>query len=342
MVLHDTTGAGLSKRGARRAGRFYPNDTRKDRAAGARSWHFPGTPLAPEIPCLLETTIVLANKLPDYHDAQSAFQNALRVELDAALDRLSLPPDARVLDAPCGDGFHARNLAKRLGPSGRLTLADASNDFLDAARQTLAGVDTVPLEFIKADIYSLAFPDHHFDLAWCAQSLITLVDPTAVLKELARVTRAGGIVAVLESDEFHRLLLPWPVDLELAIHLALQEASRKKYADRGRLAPARRVRRQLLDAGLRSPRKHSITADRQAPFDPATSRLLKLELESLADFVQPYLSAAERERFARFIDPDASDSVHHRPDAELTCLAVLHVARTQSSVRPVPQAVSRQ
>lgn len=272
-------------------------------------------------------------QLPRYHDVQSAFQHAFRAELDAALDLLPLTPVARVLDAPCGDGFHAFNLAKRLGPDARLTLADASDDYLDAARQTLSEVDGPAVEFIRADIYSLDFPDGQFDLAWCAQSLITLDDPVAALKELARVTRPGGTVAVLESDEFHRLLLPWPVDLELAVHHALQEASRQKYADRGRLAPARRVRRHLLDAGLRSPRKHSFTADRQAPFDPATSRLLRLELKSLAKSVRPYLRAAERERFERFIDPSEPASIHHRADAELTCLAVLHLAKT-----PAPHA----
>ena len=39
---------------------------------------------------------------------------------------MSLAPGASVLDAPCGDGFYAAVLARRLGPGGSLTAADRS------------------------------------------------------------------------------------------------------------------------------------------------------------------------------------------------------------------------
>jgi ubiquinone/menaquinone biosynthesis C-methylase UbiE len=258
---------------------------------------------------------------------QAAFHQAFRAELYRCLDGLPVDPDSRLLDAPCGDGFYAARLGRRLGPGGSLTLADASDACLDFARQkveTLRRHTAVRLE--RADVYSLPFDDGSFDLAWCAQSLISLDDPAAALRELARVARPGGTVAVLENDEFHHLLLPWPIDLELAVFRAMQQASRQKYGDGGRLAWARRVRRHLLEAGLRPTRQISLPADRHAPFDPATAAFLRLHLHSLAQMVRPHLRDAARQAFDAFIDPDGPRGIHRRADGELTCLNVVHLA----------------
>ena len=55
------------------------------------------------------------------------------------------------------------------------------------------------------------------------------------------MTRPHGVVAVLESDALHHLLLPWPIELEVAVQQALEEASLARYGNRGRLSPARQV-----------------------------------------------------------------------------------------------------
>jgi ubiquinone/menaquinone biosynthesis C-methylase UbiE len=293
---------------------------------------------------LSEREDVTEKRLPEYDEVQSAFHEAFREELDRCLDVLPLTPDAQVLDVPGGDGFYASRLAARLGPAGKLVLADASDEYLERASgklRPLAG--RTGIDLAKADVYALPFDDDRFDLVWCARSLITLDDPAAALRELARVTRPGGTLAVLESDEFHHLILPWPVELELSVHRAMQEASRRKYGDRGRLAPARRVRRHLLDAGLLTPRKKSVAADRYAPFDPAAARFLRLHLDALARLVRPLLREAERPAFDRFVDADSPEGVHRRPDAELTCLNVLHTAHKPAyrrALRGDPHAVS--
>jgi ubiquinone/menaquinone biosynthesis C-methylase UbiE len=271
---------------------------------------------------------VAEKSLPPYHLTQTAFHEAFRTELYRCLDGLPLAPDSRVLDVPCGDGFYSAHLLTRLGRRGRLTLADASDAYLQLASANLAAPDgRASVDFRNVNVYTLPFADNEFDLVWCAQSLISLDDPESALIELTRVTRPGGTLAVLEGDEFHHLLLPWPVELELAVFEALEKASRQKYGDAGRIAPSRRVRRHLLGAGLRQPRKVSFAADRYAPFDAATARFLRLHLASLAGLVRPHLRDVERLAFDAFIDPDNPRSIHNRPDGELTCLNVVHLAR---------------
>ena len=73
------------------------------------------------------------------------------------------------------------------------------------------------MTFARADLRHLPIPDDSFDLVWCAQSLYSLPDPVDALRRMARAARPGGIVAVFENDEFHHVLLPWPVEVELAL-----------------------------------------------------------------------------------------------------------------------------
>ena len=88
-----------------------------------------------------------------------------------------------------------------------------------------------------------------FYLIMAAQFFSALADNTllivaiAALREMQRVARPGGTIAVLENDIFHHVLLPWPVDLEVPIQRAIQLASRERFGSSTKLAPARRFSR---------------------------------------------------------------------------------------------------
>ena len=264
---------------------------------------------------------------------QTSFQTAFRPELYRILDGLPLPTGGAVLDVPCGGGFYARRLAERLTADGRLTAVDARDECLTRTRAALADVPTAAaVEVRQADAYHLPYPDAAFDLTWCAQSLISL-DPEAAVRELFRVTRADGVTAVLEADEFHHVLLPWPVDLEAALPPALHAASVRRYGDAAKLAPARRLRRVFRQAGFRSVRRVTHNAERAAPFDPPTTDFLVRHLRFLRSLVCPHLSATHRATFDRLTDPAAADSLFRSPEADLVCLNVVYLARPSREPR---------
>lgn len=256
--------------------------------------------------------------LPAYDALQHAFHEAFRPELFAILDGLPLPPRARALDVPCGDGFYAARLAQRVGPAGRLIAADASDAYLGLARESLHAFPCA--EARKADAYRLPFDDDCFDLVWSAQSFISLDDPAAAVAEMVRVVRPGGHVAVLESDEIHHVLLPWSVDLELALHRALAHVRGRN--DNGKLVPARWVRAQLQEAGLRGVRRNTVSSDRVAPLGEWEAEFLRRHLEFLAEKAGPKLMPDEQDTMRR-----ESAALFDRPDAELTCLNVVHLGR---------------
>jgi SAM-dependent methyltransferase len=109
-------------------------------------------------------------------------------------DFAELSLDGRVLDVGCGPGALTAELACRAGPE-RVTAVDPSEEYIAAVRERQPGV-----EVIRAPAEDLPFEDGSFD-ATLAQLVVHVIDdPLAGLREMARVTRAGGVVAACVWD----------------------------------------------------------------------------------------------------------------------------------------------
>jgi ubiquinone/menaquinone biosynthesis C-methylase UbiE len=267
-----------------------------------------------------------SDALPDYDPALKAYHAAFEPQLEAAIGRYELRRGARVLDSPCGDGFYAKLLARHMR-SGTLVAADLSEAYLDAAKPTVGSAPGVTLKFVTADAYALPFDDGEFDLVWCAQSMISLDDPPAAVREMARVVKPGGRVAVLETDEYHHVLLPWPVGLELAIQKAVRAECEKRYGSGSKFAQSRKLRGHFRDAGLQPTGKATVVSDRAGPFRGAEREFLLRHFEHQRAFIKPELSAKELREFDRFTNVDDPESFLNSPDGELTCLASICHAR---------------
>ncbi len=100
----------------------------------------------------------------------------------------------RVLDVGCGPGALTAELARRLG-AANVSAADPSESFVGAARARNPGVDVR-----QASAEELPFPDGAFDAALAQLVVHFMTDPVAGLTEMARVTRADGVVAACVWD----------------------------------------------------------------------------------------------------------------------------------------------
>jgi SAM-dependent methyltransferase len=105
--------------------------------------------------------------------------------LDAVLAGLDLPPGARILDAGCGSGRTLDELARRGSASG----IEMNPLGVVAARDRGHEVAEAPVERIP-------HPDASFDLVTCLDVIEHTDDDVASLRELHRVTRAGGRLVV--------------------------------------------------------------------------------------------------------------------------------------------------
>ena len=99
-----------------------------------------------------------------------------------------------VLDVGCGPGALVGELVARVG-ADRVTAADPSEPFVTAARTRYPGVTVA-----QAPAERLPFDDDAFDVALAQLVVHFMQDPVAGLREMARVTRGGGVVAASVWD----------------------------------------------------------------------------------------------------------------------------------------------
>ncbi len=100
----------------------------------------------------------------------------------------------RVLDVGCGPGALTAELVSRVGPAA-VSAVDPSEPFVAAAQLRNPGA-----EVLQASAERLPFPDKTFDAALAQLVVHFMTDPVAGLTEMARVTRAGGVVAACVWD----------------------------------------------------------------------------------------------------------------------------------------------
>jgi ubiquinone/menaquinone biosynthesis C-methylase UbiE len=111
-----------------------------------------------------------------------------------ALEHLGLGPAYAALDVACGLGDDVARMRARCA---RAFGVDRSRNLIAAARsrQVDAGC-----EFEVADAAALPFPEGTFDAVRVDRSLQHIADPVRVVREMARVTRRGGVVLCAEPD----------------------------------------------------------------------------------------------------------------------------------------------
>ncbi len=106
-----------------------------------------------------------------------------------------------VLDVGCGAGHWGQMLAAVLPADAAVTGVDHEADFLDAARERAKSRQLVQrFDYRVGSAEALPFGDSSFDMVTCQTVLIHVKDPEAVLVEMARVVKPGGIVVAAEPN----------------------------------------------------------------------------------------------------------------------------------------------
>ncbi len=105
-----------------------------------------------------------------------------------------------VLDVGCGTGAFVRRLVS-LDQDISITGVDVSTGMLAEARRTTGGAPNV--RFVQASAEALPFPDASFDVVVSTSALHYVPDPALAVREMARVLRPGGRLALLDWDRGH-------------------------------------------------------------------------------------------------------------------------------------------
>jgi ubiquinone/menaquinone biosynthesis C-methylase UbiE len=105
-------------------------------------------------------------------------------------DAAGIMPGQRILDAACGTGIAARVVADSIGSVG-ITGFD-----LNAGMTTVAQRLQPDANWVQADAQHVPFADGSFDVVLCQQSLMFFPKKVAALREMRRVMRSGGTIAI--------------------------------------------------------------------------------------------------------------------------------------------------
>jgi SAM-dependent methyltransferase len=118
------------------------------------------------------------------------------VLLTVDLERLRVRAGELLLDAGCGEGRHCFGALDRGARVVGLDLDRAALAFaapaLRARAHELGGFGAM----VRGDAFALPFPDATFDKVICSEVMEHVHDYRAAAREIARVTRPGGLVAV--------------------------------------------------------------------------------------------------------------------------------------------------
>ncbi len=108
-----------------------------------------------------------------------------------------LRPGLRILDFGCGPGNISAGLAKAVAP-GELHGIDMEESQITLARQTAKWYGLDNAIFHVGDVTDMPFEDGFFDVAHCHTVLMHVPDTAAVLAEVKRVLKPGGLIACRE------------------------------------------------------------------------------------------------------------------------------------------------
>lgn len=133
----------------------------------------------------------------------------------AAYLRPHLEPGQRILDVGCGPATITHEFAVIVGPDGYVHGIDSAPDVVDLARNsTSRSAAAGPVSFEVGNAEALEFPDNHFDVAHAHQVLQHLGNPIGALKEMKRVVRPGGLIAVRDADYDAMTWYPQPAGMD--------------------------------------------------------------------------------------------------------------------------------
>jgi len=121
--------------------------------------------------------------------------------LTANYDILGLKSGDKILDLGCGFGRHAFEAARR---GASVVALDAGRDEVEGVAATFAAMveagelssENLHVAAVQGDALAIPFPDGTFDRVICSEVLEHIPDDIGAMRELARVLRPGGTMAI--------------------------------------------------------------------------------------------------------------------------------------------------
>jgi SAM-dependent methyltransferase len=126
----------------------------------------------------------------EFVDAEAASVTERMLEL------ASPQPGERVLELACGAGGVGLAAAQMVAPGGEVVLSDLVAEMTSIAAARAAALGLTNVSTCVLDLERIGQPDGSYDVVLCREGLMLALDPAWAVREIRRVLRPGGRVAV--------------------------------------------------------------------------------------------------------------------------------------------------
>jgi SAM-dependent methyltransferase len=138
----------------------------------------------------------------DEEIARLALQHRVwRTRAAGAWQRAGFQRGHHIVDLGCGPGFATRDLARLVGPEGRVTAIDRSGRFLAHLRAAARGDNLHNIDVIECDLDDAVF-ENGCDGAWARWALAFVRDPRSVLARVASSMSTGSVMVMHEYFDY--------------------------------------------------------------------------------------------------------------------------------------------
>lgn len=127
-----------------------------------------------------------------YHRWHEKWARQSSAATDLIIRGAKIAPGMRVLDLACGSGEPSLDIAKVVGPEGRVVAVDVVEEMLRVAEENAVAAGLTNMSFQLADACKLSFPGGSFDAVTCRFGVMYFTDQRAAMEEVRRVLKPGG------------------------------------------------------------------------------------------------------------------------------------------------------
>jgi SAM-dependent methyltransferase len=248
--------------------------------------------------------------VPDYWPLLQAYHDVRELEFRTIIEDAHLAPDARILDAGCGDAFYSHLLIDVLGPQACVVAVDHNRAAICSQPQA----QSVP-QLCVAEVECAPFPPRTFDAVWLCRSLHSASDAQRHIAALVPLLRSGGRLIVIENDLAHCPILSWPSDFEQRLPPGV---SIERYF------AARHLPHWFERAGLLQISIHTYSVEDIVPMPPAVEQYWKLTMDYRGRALRPFLSPQDWTAYSNAFDAESDEYVLRRTG--FYCLEPITVA----------------
>lgn len=211
----------------------------------------------------------------------------------ALVEHAGIHEGQSVLDVAGGSGEPSLTIAEIVGPKGSVTCTDAVNEMVETARSEARRRGITNVQFQQCTADALPFPSDSFDVTVSRLGAMFFPDPVAAIREMLRVTKPGGnlALAVWHKSELNPFchVVTSVIDRHINPGVVDPDAPNAfRFAEPGKLAGA------MTEAGANDVKEEVVKFDIAAPISPLEFWTMRSQISDTLREKLAQLSAGEQ------------------------------------------------